>query len=45
MEKLHNRLIQESKNQKINVVSFAFKIEEMESKKETNGMYLYLYKT
>jgi 16S rRNA A1518/A1519 N6-dimethyltransferase RsmA/KsgA/DIM1 with predicted DNA glycosylase/AP lyase activity len=45
MEKLHNRLMQESKKSSIKLVSFAFKIEQKEDKKHKDGMYLYIYKT
>lgn len=46
MDKLHKRCIQESKkSEKIKLVSFAFKIDNIKHKKENNGMYLYIFKT
>lgn len=44
MSKLHKRLIQESRKNKINLVSFAFKIEEKKPAKEQKGMFLYVYR-
>ena len=45
MTKLDTRLIQESKDKNIKLVSFAFQIPDKKPKKEINGMFLYKYES
>jgi len=43
MSKLHKKVVQYSKQRKLRLVSFAFKIQEAEIKDEKDSMFLYIY--